>query len=159
MCACASPPLRAHVCTRVRTRACACLFQVDFNEPHGCALKPTTNTEAGYRPPLGLPTDGLPLAMKPNAHRASGKQVGDWMDLAACGPSGVRAHDSLSAFHRSAKGSLVAAAAVHASGSAPLVGVSGTATAREKQRRAIVERAAGANADLGWSHCLRGQKW
>jgi hypothetical protein len=41
----------------------------------------------------------------------------------------------------------------------PVVGVSGTRTARDNQRRAMVERGVAADYDLGWSHALRGQKW
>ena len=48
---------------------------VNFNEPHGCLLKPATNTEAHYRPPMGPPTDGRPLAMKATAERAGAAQV------------------------------------------------------------------------------------
>jgi hypothetical protein len=130
---------------------------VDFNEPHGCALHPSTNAGAGFVPPLGPATDGLPLALKPGAPRHSDAR--DWAFLALDRQRGVRAHDAVQGFHKSSAASLLAAAQHHARGSAPTVGVSGTRTAREKSRRATAEREIGATADIGWSHVLRDQKW
>jgi len=130
---------------------------VDFNEPHGCPLHPSTNVGAGFKPPLGPTTDGLPIALKPFAPRHP--DVSDWVNLATDKKKGVHAHDHIQGFHKSSASSLLAASQLHSRGDAPTVGITGTRTAREKSRRATVEREIGASADIGWSHVLRGQKW
>ena len=140
----------------------------DFNEPHGCLLRPSPHEGAHYRPPLGDATDGLPAACKPGASRASMDQVADWVRQAAKDPKagGFASHDKYTAFHRSAKASALSAAMIHAKSQlapgqapTPTVGVTGTQTARQRETRAIVERSTAGKADIGWSHCLRGQKW
>jgi hypothetical protein len=70
----------------------------------------------------------------------------------------LESHAKYSAFHKSAKASFLAAAEVHDKPDVP-EGVTMTRSAREKCRRATVDRATASVADLGWSHCLRGQKW
>mmetsp|Transcript_63436 Transcript_63436/g.143089 ORF Transcript_63436/g.143089 Transcript_63436/m.143089 type:complete len:596 (+) Transcript_63436:29-1816(+) len=137
---------------------------VDFNEPKGCLLKPSEHENAKFKPPMGEATDGMPLALKPNAPRASPGKIHEWRQLASAprhGGGGAleAANKKTDAFHRSAKTSLIAAAASHARATTPLVGVSGTRTARERSRKAIVERTTAADYDIGWSHVLRGQKW
>mmetsp|Transcript_19228 Transcript_19228/g.25041 ORF Transcript_19228/g.25041 Transcript_19228/m.25041 type:complete len:477 (+) Transcript_19228:107-1537(+) len=129
---------------------------VNYNEPLGCALKPCNNPGAGFQPPLGPPTDGLPFACKPGAERADKQIVAEWKSLAQ---NSLEPHAKYQAFHKSAKSSLLAAAEEHSKPEPRDGQVTMTRTAREKCRRAMVDRASAADADLGWSHCLRGQKW
>lgn len=137
---------------------------VNYNEPLGCALKPCADSGADFQPPLGPPSDGLPFVCKPDAEPADRQTVAGWRELAQSGK--LNDHAKYSAFHRSAKTSLLAAAEAHDKGTltptTPSQGpsqVTMTRTAREKCRRAMVDRSTAATADLGWSHCLRGQKW